>query len=77
MLVFVFSVGLIFFGRCCFLGFFLVEGGGAVIGVCPWYKFWYNDFFFIITNHRMLIGRWSFYRDHREFPGNKAIPART
>lgn len=45
MLVFVLSVGLIFFGRCWFLGGFGGRGGAAVIGVCPWYKFWYNDFF--------------------------------
>lgn len=44
MLVFVLSVGLIFLVVVGFWGF-LVEGGGAVIGVCPWYKFWYNDFF--------------------------------
>lgn len=75
MLVFVLSVGLIFF--LVVVAFWGCLVGGGLNGVCPWYKFWYNDFFFIITNHRMLIGRWSFYRDHREFPGNKAIPART
>lgn len=75
MLVFVLLVGLIFFGCCWFLGFFGGRGG-VVIGVCFWYKFWYNDFFFIIMNYRMLIGCWFFYRDYREFLGNKVILVR-
>lgn len=74
MLVFVLLVGLIFFGCCCFLGLF--GGGGGLNGVCFWYKFWYNDFFFIIMNYRMLIGCWFFYRDYREFLGNKVILVR-
>lgn len=60
-----------------FLGFLGRVGVGLVIDVLPWYKPWYSDFFYITKNQRMLIGRLSFYRDHREFPGNKATPART
>lgn len=76
MLVFVLLVGLIFLVVVVFWGFFWWRGGGVVIGVCFWYKFWYNDFFFIIMNYRMLIGCWFFYRDYREFLGNKVILVR-
>lgn len=53
-----------------------MEGGGAVIGVYPWYKFWYNDFFFHKYESQNANRSLVFLQGPQGVPGQQGNPGK-